>query len=497
MIPALRQYRPPGPVARRFIAEETASVACLMGPVGSGGTSAALMKCAYWAAWQAPHPRDGIRRTRWIVIRRTYRDMERALLRTHKRWFPPDGFDGQVNPATGFPINKFTGGTGGQPAQHQLSWDLADGTTVETEFLFGAIGDQDIEDFFRGFEFTGAVFDEFDLMEPEAIDMADQRVGRYPEVDAEAGFAGATRVGIWGKMNAPSVAHWTYRRFVEEPLDGYALFRQPGGLDPGAENLPNLRGGRDYYHRIAKGKEDWWVKRFVHNRWGYSRAGKPVFPEFNEDLHISKTKVPFVPAWTLQLGIDGGRTPCAIAAQTAPNGQRRLIGEYVTDGAGATTFGRGLKRWLATEFPGARVKAWADPATGFAARDDEAERSWMVMVAAEAGLPIRPAPGNNELPVRLEAVRQELVQLIDGAPALLVSPVCKVTIRGFLADYRFKKIQGSGGQYQEKPEKLHPVSDVMDAVQYVCLGDGGYAETLGRKSSGAAPVIAAHDFKVM
>lgn len=297
-------------------------------------------------------------------------------------------------------------------------------------------------------------------------------------------------------MNAPSTSHWAYRRLVEQPEDGWTLYRQPGGFDPAAENLGNLRDGRGYYERLAQGKPLWWTRRYVTNHWTFARDGQPVWPEFSEDLHIAKAPLLFVPAWPLVVAVDGGRTPCALARQTAPSGQRRYLSELVTDGAGATTFGRSLKRWLAAEFPGARVRGVADPATQWAAKDDANERSWLQIVQAESGVPFRPAPGNNELSVRLEAVRTELTRLIDGEPELMVSPHCRTLIKAMLSEYRYRKVNGTN-QYSDHPEKLHPWSDIADCAQYDCLFDGGYLETLGRSPKGRAPVVADHSFVVM
>ena len=50
---------------------------------------------------------------------------------------------------------------------------------------------------------------------------------------------------MFGDCNAPNVENYVYRDFFEKTLDGYRLYRQPGGRDPGAENLEAM--GREYY----------------------------------------------------------------------------------------------------------------------------------------------------------------------------------------------------------------------------------------------------------
>ncbi len=71
----VQAYTPPGRVAAQFLASD-AFVQAIMGPVGSGKTGASLMKPLYIAQRQAPDPRDGVRRTKFAVIRDTARNLE-------------------------------------------------------------------------------------------------------------------------------------------------------------------------------------------------------------------------------------------------------------------------------------------------------------------------------------------------------------------------------------------------------------------------------------
>jgi hypothetical protein len=114
------------------------------------------------------------------------------------------------------------------------------------------------------------------------------------------------------------------------------------------------------------------------------------------------------------------------------------------------------------------------------------ERSWVEVVSAVTGLRFRPAP-SNALSLRLEAVRQPLTRLIDGAPGLLLSPAAKVLRRGFNSTYRFKRIW-AGGQavrYLDLPDK-NEASHVHDALQYALLGAGEYLDVRGRAARAPA-----------
>ena len=77
------------------------------------------------------------------------------------------------------------------------------------------------------------------------VQMLDLRVGRYPQ-DIEP-----TWYGIFGDTNAPDTDHWYYRLAEEDKPEGWAFFKQPGGLvrdsadapwreNPAAENIKNL-----------------------------------------------------------------------------------------------------------------------------------------------------------------------------------------------------------------------------------------------------------------
>ncbi|WP_156520996.1 terminase family protein [Magnetospirillum moscoviense] len=477
-----RPFIPAGPVSASFISHR-AMITAIMGPIGGGKTSAALMKAIYIAREQNPDP-DGVRRTRFAFIRKTYRDLERTLIKSWFDWVPQS-------------LGDWKGGTGGQPAQHILRFrpQSPDGTTVECEVLFLAIGENSAEEALRGLEVTGFFLDEADTLDEEVLIYAISRAGRYPKTDPANGFPGPTWSGVWMAFNAPDTDNWVYRRFVDEQFEGHHFFRQPGGLEAGAENLANLP--ESYYQRAMMGQPDWWMRRMIHNQFGYSRDGKPVYPEFSERRHLAPTILRPTKGLPILIGLDGGRTPAAVLEQISPEGQRRTIAELVTDGMGATRFGRALRDFLDRDFAGLAFKGWGDPAASWAARDDEQERSWLEIVSNEARITFLPAPSNDPT-IRLEAVRRDLLESIDGdTPAYLCSPACRVLVKGFLSHYRYRRMAVAGGaRFDDRPEK-NDWSHVHDAKQYVTIGDGGHVHALGRaKSRFSAPIQADTGFSV-
>lgn len=127
------------------------------------------------------------------------------MIRSWNHWFPRD-----------LPGSSWVGGSGGQPAKHEIRFALPDGTTMETEIIFAAIGENSAEEVMRGWELTGVYLNEADTLDEVVLDFAIGRVGRYPAVDRSEGFAGPSWSGVWLDFNAPDTEHWIYPRFVEQ-----------------------------------------------------------------------------------------------------------------------------------------------------------------------------------------------------------------------------------------------------------------------------------------
>ena len=64
-----------------------AFVSLISGPVGSGKSSAAMLKIAYHAA-KMRKGRDGVRRSRAVIVRNTNQMLSDATIPTFMTWFP-------------------------------------------------------------------------------------------------------------------------------------------------------------------------------------------------------------------------------------------------------------------------------------------------------------------------------------------------------------------------------------------------------------------------
>lgn len=481
-------YVPPGPVMARFLASD-AFLRGAMGPVGSGKTGGCLMDMIYRAMRQAPHPRDGFRRTKFAVVRDTYRQLEKTTIPSWHRWVPET-------------LGHWVGGSGGQPARHTVTFALQDGSKVELIVEFIGLGENNVANVMPGWEGTGAYLNEADKLTPETLHYIRSRVGRYPARDNVAGFQGATWRGVWADFNAPDTEHWLYDTFVENPVTGTEFFPQPGGLietktgyipNPTAENIANLPEG--YYEQML-GMPRWFIRRMVLNKWGASRDGEPVYEEFNDEVHVAPHDLEPVRGLPLLLGADAGLTPALIIGQIMPSGQWRILDELIAPktGMGAKRFGDLTNQLLVERYapwcPGPSRRAitarrdeyqiigHADPASS--ARSATDEQSWLQVYSAATNIHFRPAPSNNLTP-RLEAVRQPLSRLIDGEPGFLLSPRCKVLRKGFNSGYRLKRLTiGGGERFSDQPDK-NEFSHPHDGLQYLMLGGGGHLAILGRQ----------------
>lgn len=455
-------WKSPGPVSSAFMASNK-PVQFINGPVGGGKTTTCFMKALRYAARQQVSSRDGFRKFKLCVVRDTYRQIWKTTLPSWWKRVPRSEGD-------------FVGAENA-PASHRVDFKLGDGTIVKFQVDFVGIGENAVEDVLRGYEPTAFLLNEVDLLAREVYIYARSRWGRYPDMSE----GGPSWHGILGDLNAPELESWIYTDIFDATKreDDVDLFIQPSGFSPDAENLINLPA--NYYPGQAKGAPDWFVARMVENRPGFSRAGKPIFPEFIDNFHVSSA-AEFIPELPLYIGLDAGGSPAGGFGQRLPNGRWHIIDELVAEqGTGPTRFGDGLAQRLHERYAAARtIRAWADPSAAYGADRQAGEQDWIEIVSSRAGIRVEAAPTNALIP-RLDAVRKPLTLLIDGRPGLLLHPRCSMLRKGLNNGYRFRKVVGAlTERYHEEPEK-NEYSHPMDALQYLLSAGGEDLEIRGRK----------------
>lgn len=444
--PTVVGYKPAGPIAEAFHASD-AFVRAIMGPFGSGKSSACVMEIMRRAGEQAPAP-DGKRYSRWAVIRNTYPELKLTTLKTFKDWVAVHTGKVNLNP----------------PITYRLQ-----STEIDLEVVFLALDDESDVKKLLSLELTGAWINECREVPKSIFEALTARVGRYPS----KAMGGPTWSGVILDTNPPPDDHWFFRTFEVERPDGYEIYKQPSGLSPEAENLVNLPGGRKYYDRIVAGKDPEWIKVYVHGEYGHLIEGKPVFHNFRDGTHIAPVPLPAVPDLPLMIGVDFGLTPAAIIGQRLADGRWLILSEVATDdvGMGVTRFAQLLSAHVATHYPDHEVAGvWADPAGNQRSQIDE--RTAMDVLAEKTGWRARPAAATNDWTMRLEACLGAFGRLIDGKPGVLISPACAEFRKAANGGYHYRLMRtGSGLTYDEQPAK-NMSSHVADAFQYLLLGGG-------------------------
>lgn len=430
-------YKPAGPVAREFL-RCNHFVQGIMGPVGSGKSTVAVMKLLKLAQQQAPGP-DGIRRSRWAIIRNTYPELKTTTIKTWEQWVPLD-------------IGRWQGE--GPPTHFVNMGD------VQAEFIFlGLDRPEDVRKLLS-LELTGAWVNEARETPKAIIDALTARVGRYPAIRD----GGATWFGIIMDTNPPDTDHWWYRLAEENCPSEFKFFRQPAGDGPDAENLENLPTG--YYERAKLGKSEDWVRVYIKAEYGYVRDGKPVWNSYVDNIHCQPCqpihKTPII------IGVDFGLTPAAVFAQRDVMGRWNILSELVATDMGAVRFAELLGAEMRGKYEGFEFDVIGDPAGDNRAQTDE---TTPMMILRAAGIPVRPAPTNDPVQ-RIEAVSVALNRLIDGRPGFTIDPSCRVLRKGMIGAYAYRRIQVSGTEkYADRPDK-NQYSHVADALQYAMIGAG-------------------------
>lgn len=431
----------------------------LIGPIGSGKSVACCWEIFKRAQEQAPDPTDKVRRTRFAVIRNTYRELSDTTMETFFDWFP-----------------KTMGDWSASDMRFTMKFGMTDGTQVNCEVMFRALDRPDDVKKLLSLELTAAWVNEAREVPKAVIDMLQGRVGRYPSKR----IGGPTWWGIFMDTNPPDTDHWWYTLFEEKKPKGWRIFHQPGAMSPNAENLDNLVTG--YYENIMQGKDQEWVNVYVHGKYGFVKDGKPIYPEYNDEVHTSKIILPYRPGLDLWIGLDFGLTPAALFAQQIPSGQWQAIDELVTDDMGAAKFSKLLSQKIRMDFPESRgrLHIYGDPAGDTRAQTDE-KTPYDILQAN--GIIASPAHTNDPL-IRRDAVAGLLKRMdFAGQPALLVSPKARTFRKGMAGGYKLRRLQVVGDEkYADKPDK-NMYSHVCEAGQYLFISAGEDNAVLGGSTS--------------
>lgn len=202
---------------------------------------------------ETPKSPDGIRHSRGVVIRNTTTQLRDTTRKTFMDWIP-------------------FGEWHEHPLECRLRFD-----DVDCEVLFRALDrPQDVRNLLS-LDLTFAYCNEGRELAKPVFDGLTARVGRFPRRQDVPEYWS----GIWMDSNPWHDGHWLDKleRVVKDP--NHRFFWQPGGRDPKAENLKNLKPG--YYQGLLAGKDSEWVRVYVDGLRGTSDRGS-IYGEWLDAL---------------------------------------------------------------------------------------------------------------------------------------------------------------------------------------------------------------------
>ena len=479
------KYKPDGEVLKSFMKDDT-FFRGIRGPVGSGKSVGCCVEVFRRALAQEKNE-QGIRKSRWAIIRNTNPQLRTTTIKTWLDWFPEDTW------------GRFQWSV---PYTHHIQQG-----DIDLEVIFLALDRPEDVKKLLSLELTGVWVNEAREIPKSIIDACTMRVGRYPSMRE----GGPTWTGVIADTNAPEEDHWWPIMSGEVTIpdhipmeeakmlvapDNWRFFTQPAGMEEvrdedgsiqdyqpnaNAENQNNLLGS--YYSNLIKGKTKSWIDVYVMNRLGTINEGKPVYPMWVSDTHISKEEIPVAAGLPVYVGLDFGLTPAAVFGQCV-RGRWLILQEIVAFDMGIVRFAELLRQEIATRYSDCEVTIIGDPAGDFRAQTDE---STPFMVLRGAGLIARPA-SSNDVSLRVEAVAGTLNRMVEGQSGILVDYRCKELIKGFEGGYGYKRMQVSGERYDDKPDK-NRFSHIHDALQYLMLGGGEGRKVLNNQKQAEAFTI--------
>ena len=427
-------YTPPKTIAEFMQSDKLARY--LMGPVGSAKTTGCIMELVMRSAQQAKGP-DGYRRTRWAIVRNTLQQIKTTVLKDIQQILTPI-----------------------------VHWKVSESTIfieagdIRSEWMLIPLDSIEDQRRLLSTQLTGAWVNEWREVNPDLITALMGRIGRYPSPMV----GGPTWHGLIADSNPGTEDSPWFEKLELNLPSKWGFFKQPGGLDPDAENVENLP--KDYYANLMEGAEEDWVLGHVHGQWMPSLAGTAVFrTSFDPSVHISKSSLQTIPGNSICSGLDLGRTPTAIITQMDWKGRLLILEEVIGKDTGLEQF---LNTQLTPALQGdhysrSPIYIVFDPSGMSKSQLSEVNAFDIIKNCGFVGLP---APcRNNDVAIRLAAVTKHLLRregfIIDGVR-------CPMLIQAMKFQYRYKRKKT--GELEEKPEKLHPWSDLADGLQYACLG---------------------------
>jgi hypothetical protein len=411
------------------------------------------------AGAQAPN-HEGKRRTKFLVLRDTYRQLETTTIPSFMKWL------GHATRLTGqYPIHAYT------------RMPLPDQTVISMETVFLAMDGENIIDNLQSFESSFAWVNEArGIVNRNVINMIIASTGRFPSKDEE----GCTNAFVVADTNPCDEFHWWYDADMVSHPEGWAFFAQASPLiftkdspnftdrrddyitNPAATYARIQNKGYQYWLDQIPGASDAFIRTMVMGKYGTVVAGKPVYAQWWSEECVSPVPLEWNQTLPIIIGIDtSGLHPGAVFLQ-ARGGTIHCLRELHAKDTPFDTFCESvLLPFIAANFRLNPITAVVDPSNPRLGAGGKTAMQLLEGYGVHTVL----AP-TNRLNLRLGAV----TKLLQRRKAMIIDASMRLLIEGFRGKYHFKKIDSSGliEAYKPEPEK-NEHADVHDGLQYGCL----------------------------
>lgn len=425
-----------------FMLDES-KVRLVIGPYGSGKTTGCIMELMRRAMMEYPDPHS-VRRTRFVVVRNTAQQLRQTILEDIRKW---------LSPAMNFRVTDST-------VQFRFSHPALG--RIESDWMLIPLDKPEDQQRLLSLNITGGWVSEFREIPVRIVEALLGRCGRFVPI----GVQGNAWHGVIGESNPPDEDSEWYNKLEIERPPTWKLFKQPGGMDPAAENKEPGRLPPGYYEDLVASNNADWVDVHVHAKYGKSLSGQAVFrASFRPDFHVTYNTLKPIPSYPLMLGQDFGRTPASLIGQVDNRGRLLIFKEATSVDMGIEQFATTVLRpTMFNGFAGLSSFMVGDP-TGKDKGQITEESPFDAL--RRLGFKIYGAP-TNDIEPRLRAVEQLFLRQTDGGPMILIDGGgCPQLVQALKFHYRYKR--KTNMELEDKPEKTHPWSDLVDCLEYMAL----------------------------
>jgi hypothetical protein len=260
---------------------------------------------------------------------------------------------------------------------------------------------------------------------------------------------------------------------VKNPMEGVKVWRNPRNkfvvVDLHYTANPEKRGDawREAIKQSMPRKD---FEQEYESSWS-TYDGKPVYGDYNKNIHLRKGKMDIEPGSPLLFGVDFGLSPAMLMTQMI--GRRlKLHKEFIESDGSIDKLGSVVWRYLEVNFLNwihhidDMIYVFVDPA-GF--QRSQADSRTCIDVLHKIGFKnIRPGPIGWE--VRRKGVEDYLIKTYGEGPGLeICEEECPLLVEGFGGGYRYPE-----KAIEIEPTKITPVKDkyshIHDALQMVASG---------------------------